>query len=182
MQENHALPNERIDQLIGIALAKTTWAAVMIAGVCIGMGVLALYSASTFGGAVFGCLFVTVGVVALPVILHRDGGALRILRRRLRQAPEQVAWLHVSPIPNRLRRRESTLIVFFLDRSYVRLALSIANANELFDLLAGRCPEARQTRDLPLPELLEHERSWRKDPEAFRSARDEADGETQQQQ
>ena len=165
-----ALPKERIQQLIGIAKTKNLLAAALIALSCVGMGVLALVHSTTIGGTVFAYLFFVVGAISFPAILYLDGQALRVLCRRLDAEPDQVAWVHVSPIANRLRRRESTVIVFFLDRTFVRFALPKALAEELVGLLGEVCPQARQTRELPLPGLLELEKAWRRDPEGFRQA------------
>ncbi|MCL2822583.1 MAG: hypothetical protein FWD57_01195 [Polyangiaceae bacterium] len=138
------------------------------------MSAVTLAFSSSTGGTVFGYLFLVVGLSALPAILHIDGGTLRILRRRVHDEPDRIAWLHMSAVANRLRRGDSTLIVFFLDRTYARLTLPKARAQELLDLLRSQCPQARITEELPLPKLLEHEAKWRKDPEAFRLGRDDA--------
>ena len=167
-----AQTNERIQQLIGIAQRKNTIAAVLIAGLCLCMGTLALVYATKTGGVVFGVLFFVVGVLALFSILRVDGGKLRVVQTRVRESPELVAWIHLSSIANRLRRREATLIVFFMDRTYVRFALRKDDGHELIGLLRTQCPLARFTEELPLPALLAHEVQWRKNPEAFRRSAD----------
>ena len=62
-------PNERIQHLIGIAVAKNTIAAAMIAGLCIGMRTLTHIYSSTTGGTVFGYLFFVVGLMAFLALL-----------------------------------------------------------------------------------------------------------------
>ncbi len=160
--------DRRIQELIGKARRKDVVAAWAVGVLCVSVGVLLFATAKDTAGVVFGCLFFLVGGMGGLAIHRLDGGKLRTLYRRLEQSPDQVAWLHVSSIANKLRRGEATVIVFFLDRTYVRLALPKVEAHELFDLVGARCPAARVTRELPLPELLEHEAQWRKDPEAFR--------------
>ena len=160
---------ERIKKIIGISVARNAMAAALIAGACFVMGALSIVYSTAIGGLIFGCLFIAVGVMAIVAILYFDGGTLRLLRRRLEKEPGEVAWIHVSQIANRLRRRDVTVIVFFNDRTYARIALPKAEGYELFELLQARCPRARQTKDLPLPDLLAHEVRWRKDPVAFRN-------------
>ena len=161
----------RVRQLVGIAITKNTIAAVSVSFVCFGMGALMLVVSNAVGGTVFGFLFFVVGVFALGAILHVDGSKLRMLLKRIDDSPDQVAWIHLSPIANRLRRRDVTVIVFFVDRQFVRFALPKTEGGELVELLRERCPEARFTRDLSLPVLLEHEGRWRKDPDGFRKQR-----------
>jgi len=167
------LPARRIQELIDKARRKDVIAAWAVGVLCVSVGVLLFVGARDTAGVVFGCLFFLVGGMGGLAIHRLDAGKLRALHRRLEQTPDQVVWLHVSSIANKLRRGEATVIVFFLDRTYVRLALPKAEAHELFDLVQVRCPGARVTRELPLPELLEHETQWRKDPEAFRKAGEE---------
>jgi hypothetical protein len=126
-----------------------------------------LFRARDTVGLVFGVLFVVVGVLGGFSIVRLDGGKLARMRDRLLSKPSDAVWLHWSTIPNKLRKGECSVMVFWCDGTYARLALPKVEARELFELIRGRAPNAKVTEELSLPDLLALEGKWRQDPATF---------------
>ena len=158
---------DRISLLVNKARRKDLIAGAAVLALCVAVSSALLLRARDTVGVVFGLLFVVVGVLGGLSIVRLDGGKLLRLRERLLTRPGDAVWLHWSTIPNKLRKGECSVMVFWCDGTYVRLALPRAEARELFELIKERAPKARITEELPLPELLAMEGKWRQDPASF---------------
>jgi len=157
----------RIAELIERARRKDLLAGTGVFLLCASISSLIFYRGHDTVGVVFGVLFLIVGLMGAFAIVRLDGGKLVRLRARLEARPSDVVWLHWSTIPNRLRRGEGSVMVFWCDGTYARVALPKERARELFELIKSRAPNAKVTEELPLPKLLEMEGRWRKDPASF---------------